>query len=197
MTPTPTPVETRNELCQCGCGGVTNVIRFKSQERGGMKVGQHFRFKMGHKAKSPIPLKLRRHGYYLKNIEREREKRKRQYADNPEKAKKDARQWYRDNPERTKQTRAAYKSSHRKELSAQETARYWSEPVKNRAKQRKYAPKNKVRFQKRRESLSDVYVRGELAKHSPLSPGQFPQELVEAKRLHLQLKRLTKTQETK
>lgn len=183
--------------CLCGCGQITNLIRFKSQESGGRKIGDYFRFKPGHKAKSTIPLKLRRHAYYLRNIEREKSKRKRQYWSDPEKAKADAIRWYRHNPDHAKATRDAHKSKHRKELAKKQTVRYWRDPEKHRLKSRKYKPNIKAAQIRRREALDDVYVRGELSKHSPLSPSDFPQELVEAKRLQLQVKRLIQTQNQK
>jgi hypothetical protein len=158
-----------------------------------MKVGQYFRFKAGHKARSPIPLKLRKRAYYLRTLEQHKKRRKLQYAADPEGAKAKAKQWYWENHERAIQQQRAYKATRRTELTEKQKARYHKEPEKHRAKQRAYAPHNRKRFLHRKKELNDVYVRGELAKHSILQPKDFPQELVEAKRLHLQLKRLTES----
>lgn len=67
-------------------------------------------------------------------------------------------------------------------MEAGKTAAY---RVKNRDAAREYSREKSAQ-------ITDLYAREQLAKYSPISAKDFPQEIVDAKKIHLKLKRLLK-----
>lgn len=131
-------------------------------------------------------------------LARTREYRRWKYQSNPDLYKRKALEWYYANPEKVLVARQAYKSRNRKHLSEMQLARYYSDPaLKHRAALRRERDREKLRakFRAKRAALTDVYVRDQLAKHSTLSMKDIPPELVEVKRLQLQLKQLIEQKE--
>ncbi len=135
--------------------------------------------------------------WYWKNRDRIRAKQKASYAANPEPAKARANAWRKQNPDKHKKLHDEYRAIHRRELADKQAARYWGNREKHLADfaARRAKNRNKQRAFARMKSatVSDQSVREQLAKHSPLSMKDFPQELVEVKRLHILSKRLTKS----
>jgi hypothetical protein len=153
--------------------------------------------------------KLRAQGreWYAKNPERAKE----YYKQNKEKMCKAVKEWIKANPERHKANRKEYETANKEKLRAQSKAsakrRYEENPQKIReqrkaVKQRQFekdpaayvAKRNAIlrRSAKRKvDEVRDNYVAHLLAKSTgvKLRAEDIPQELIEAKRLHVLIQR--------
>jgi hypothetical protein len=134
--------------------------------------------------------------WYWKNRDKVRAKAKARYKANPEPVRIRAKKWALAHPEQVKATRHAYKSARRRELAAKQLAYYFKNHefhLKMHARLRaKKRLKTRAWARWKSAELTDQYIREQLAKYSPLSMQDFPQELVEVKRIQLAAKRLVK-----
>lgn len=134
---------------------------------------------------------------YLRNKEAHQARARAYYLANAESIKAKVKAWRERNPERAKKTKDEYSASHREELAKKQLARYYArhdEYLAIHAARRASNRENQRAFARAKSAtISDQYVREQLAKYSPISMQDFPQELVEAKRLQILLKRITQS----
>lgn len=134
---------------------------------------------------------------YHKNKEAHSARSAKYYLANAERIKVRAKAWQDQHPEWRKKTKEEYRKTHSVQLAAKQLARYWArheEHLEKNALQRaKHRDGNRAFSRQKSATLSDQYVREQLAKYSPLSMQDFPKEVVEVKRLLLLLKRITKS----
>jgi hypothetical protein len=135
--------------------------------------------------------------WYWNNRDKIRAREAARYSANPEPAKARARKYQAENRETVLRKKAEYRTSRRAQLAAQENARYHanSETIKQKQAIRRALKRDETRRKCRERSaaITDNYARELLAKSSPISMADFPQALVDAKRLHIRLKRITKS----
>jgi hypothetical protein len=106
------------------------------------------------------------------------------------------------NREKKRAYNAAYHSTpeFRERYNAKVRAEYAADPVLARQRQRSKQAKNPEAVKKATARMNAIYavtlpdslVRARLAAHSPLSPADFPEEMVAAKRIQIQIQRAIK-----
>lgn len=141
------------------------------------------------------PLDQIKDPWYRANRDKISAQRKAEYAANPEPAKRRALEWRRNNPEKAQANSVVYRNANRKKLAAKMREYYYANHqeclAKFAARRERKRPEQRAFARHKSATLSDQYVREQLAKYSPLSMKDFPQELVEVKRLYIQMKRIT------
>ena len=134
--------------------------------------------------------------YYERNKEKIREYQKKYYEENKERIKQLKRKWDSENREKIreyvrKQTEKAFKEDPEKVRAARrlrKAKQKAKDPVRYNAMANAV---NKKQYRKMVDELWDCYVRRLLCKHEGvLSAKDIPQELIEAKRLEVQIRRM-------
>ena len=108
--------------------------------------------------------------YIEKNVEKIRKTKRKYYLKHQDEICKSQKEYYENNKDRMLNKLKKYREENREQI---------------RERDRKYN-------QKQRDNLTDVYIKNMLTGGNNLKPEDIPQELIEAKRQHLKLKRITK-----
>lgn len=123
------------------------------------------------------------------------------YAKDPEKFRQIARDWYSANKEKAAEMRRSNYERHRSERIAYSKAYREANKEAVRRRVEDWRSRNEEHIAKyeqmRRDELADDYVRKVLSGNSLLGHHDIPQSLVEAKRVHLQIKRLLRKEKQK
>ena len=104
------------------------------------------------------------------------------------------------NAEKIRKTNRKYYLKHQDEICKSQKEYYENNKDRMLNKLKKYREENREQIrerdrkynQKQRDNLTDVYIKNMLTGGNNLKPEDIPQELIEAKRQHLKLKRITK-----
>jgi hypothetical protein len=135
------------------------------------------------------------------NRDKIRAQNKQWYLANKARVAERGKQYRAANSQSIRRKRAAYRSAHRQKLAAKQLARYYANKAEH---QRKHAMRRAAKRQEHREwsrnrsaALTDSYVREQLSKYSTISSHEWPQEIVDAKKQALQIKRELKQQRSK
>ena len=158
-------------------------------------------------------IRARQKEYYQKNREKILAQQRKWQAAHPEYMKEQVKRWQQNNKERLKEQKKKYAEANREKISqaSKESQRkaFEKDPDKIRAKRRArrkaYKAKDPQRYNEMARKwnektknvpaleLRDCYIRQLLCKHAVvkrLSAKDIPQELVEVKRLEIQIRRL-------
>jgi len=125
------------------------------------------------------------------------------------KHKESARRYYLKNKAKVAAQSAAWRKANPERAKMNRRKRYLADLERRRAKGREYCAARRVSGQaasyrertrlrqrewsrKRSAAIADDYAREQLSKYSPISARDWPQELVEVKKIQIQLKRLVR-----
>ena len=124
--------------------------------------------------------------YYAANYEKVKERSKKYYENNSEKLKESSKKYYENNSEKLKESSKKYRENNPEKVK--EKAKKWKE--NNHEKVKKYT--NKIS-----NEMGDSYIKNKLCTitKNSLHVGDLPNELIEVKRLQIQLFRLIKNKE--
>lgn len=119
------------------------------------------------------------------------------YQRNKDKIKARVRAWQQANPERKNASkRKRYHENHaHNQAKALQYAKTRKLTGKQAAYREKIREKQRAWARQRAAEASDAYAREQLAKYSPISAKDFPQALVEVKKLEIKLKRQIRSHE--
>lgn len=108
---------------------------------------------------------------------------------NPDRKKKSFREWYARNADAQRERSRKYYAENSDSLRQKQTDRYWRNPEKYRrlSQESSLAAKKSAR-----RELRDTYLRQVLSQGTAMKFSDVPDSLIEAKRVHLQIKRLLK-----
>jgi hypothetical protein len=131
--------------------------------------------------------------YREKNPEKVRESCKRYKNGNPDKVRESHKRYHKENRDKEMEYQRKWRQKNPDKVRQQSKRRYEKNPDKAREKSKKYREKNLekcIEKNKRyRDELADLYVICQIKQGSGLTASEIPQELIELKRVQLQITR--------
>ena len=131
--------------------------------------------------KNPDKVKISQRKYYLANFEKNREKCRLWQLQNPDKSKLSTKKWYLRNLERVKESNKTWRSKNRNKVNKWNSVSYSANREKILKRKKYYSA-----------TLSDSYIKQLIVDRTLLSMTVIPKELIELKRVTIQIKRQLK-----